>query len=63
MLYTQSDGVALGSSLGPILANIFMVELENEIIPTLPELILWKRYVDDTLAVIRNGKITVILQN
>ena len=38
--YTQSDGVAMGSPLGPILANIFMVELENEIIPTLTDLIL-----------------------
>ena len=33
--YVQVHGVALGSSLGPVLANIFMVELEQSIIPTL----------------------------
>ena len=33
--YVQVDGVALGSPFGPVLANIFMVELEQSIIPTL----------------------------
>ena len=34
-IYIQSNGVAMGSQLGPILANIFMVELEREVLPTL----------------------------
>ena len=33
--YLQVDGVAMGSPLGPVLANIFMAELERNIIPTL----------------------------
>ena len=33
--YVQADGVAMGSPYGPVLANIFMVELEQNIIPTL----------------------------
>ena len=33
----QNDGVAMGSSLGPVLANIFMVESERTIIPSLSD--------------------------
>ena len=33
----QNDGVAMGSPLGPILANVFMVELENTLIPRLQQ--------------------------
>ena len=33
--YVQIDGVTMGSPLGSILANIFMVELEQNIIPKL----------------------------
>ena len=47
--YLQVDGVAMGSPLGLVLANIFMVELERNIIPTLSnDISLWKRYVDDS---------------
>ena len=28
-IYIQIDGVAMGSPLGPVLANVFMVELES----------------------------------
>ena len=31
-IYVQSDGVAMGSPLGFILRNIFMVELENTLV-------------------------------
>ena len=48
----------MGSPLGPVLANIFMVELENKIIPNLTEKIsLWQRYVDDTFTFIRLDEI------
>ena len=42
--------VAMGSPLGPVLADIFMVELTlNTLAPTLTEYMkFWKRYVDDT---------------
>ena len=29
-IYTQADDVAMGSPLGPVLAGIFMVELEKQ---------------------------------
>ena len=48
-IYIQLDGVAIGSPLGPLLANIFMVELETSVIPNLNDKIkLWKRFVDGT---------------
>ena len=48
-IYIQLDGVLMGSPLGPVLANIFMLELETSIIPNLNDKIkLWKRFVDDT---------------
>ena len=36
-IYQQKDGVAMGSQLGPVLAGIFMVELETKTIPTIME--------------------------
>ena len=36
-IYVQNDGVAMGSPLGPILANVFMMELENTLIPRLQQ--------------------------
>lgn len=52
-VYDQVDGVAMGSPLGPIMANIFMNHLETSALQTytgaLP--LLYKRYVDDTFLV------------
>ena len=54
--YVQKDGVAMGSRLAPVLAGIFMVELERAVIPKLSQhLQFWKRYVDDVICVVRNG--------
>ena len=36
-IYVQNDGVAMGSPLEPILANAFMLELENTLIPRLQQ--------------------------
>ena len=50
----QTDGVAMSSSLRPLFAGIFMVELEWTKFPTLREHISpWKRYVDDTISRIK----------
>ena len=49
--YIQTDGVMMGSPLGSLIANIFMCELENNLVPTMNnELEEWTRYVDDTFA-------------
>ena len=31
-IYQQCDGAGMGSPLGPVIAGIFMVELENSLI-------------------------------
>ena len=48
----------MGSSLGPVLGDIFMTELEKAILPELTECIkFWKRYVDDTISFTKLGTI------
>ena len=53
-LYEQTDGVAMGSPLGPLLANVFMSSLEEklELEGKLPD--YYRRYVDDTLTIMPN---------
>ena len=52
--YIQTDGVAMGSQLGPVLADIFMIELEKSLLPELTSYIsYWKRYVNDTICFIK----------
>ena len=49
-LYSQKDGVAMRSPLGPVIAGIFTVDLERNVIPKLSiHMTTWKRYVDDTI--------------
>ena len=60
--FTQVDGVAMGSPLAPILANIFMVELGWNLIPIVKDhLFGWKRYVDNTICFIKNGSVEHVL--
>jgi hypothetical protein len=45
--YRQFDGVAMGSPLGPTLADLFMAKLEREAAHHINRLKLYKRYLDD----------------
>ena len=48
----------MDSPLGPILANVFMVELEHTLAPRLHRHVKkWRRYVDDTFAYVKNESI------
>ena len=48
-IYTQIDGVTMGSPLVPLLANIFVISLEEKVLPKVSNyLCYWKRYVEDT---------------
>ena len=63
-LYDQIDGVCMGSSLGPVLANIIMTELEKRILPSLIEsgaIKSYMRYVDDTLVLIKESEIQNVM--
>ena len=65
-LYEQTDGVSMGGSLGPVLANIIMTEFEHEIINNLINqglIAFYCRYVDDTLLLIKRNTITTILEH
>ena len=46
-MYRQKDGVAMGSPIGPTLANIFMGHLESEYFRTYGKPGMYYRYVDD----------------
>ena len=53
-IYTQTDSVTMGSPLSPILAGIFMVELEETRLLTIRKhKSPWKRYLDDTISSIK----------
>ena len=49
--YSQTYGVAMGSPLSPVLANLYMEYFESELLPSItPGPSLWHRYVDDVFA-------------
>ena len=49
-LYEQVGGVAMGSPLGPLMANAFMCKSEKQLETENKLPIFYKRYVDDTLS-------------
>lgn len=65
IFYDQIDGVAMGSPLGPLFANVFMSNFERLHRKRLEELgvKIWLRYVDDVFASIEEeNKATEILK-
>ena len=53
-IYVQTDFVATGSHLGAVLVDIFMIELENSLLPNLTKYItFWSRYVDDKICFVK----------
>nr|BAM35674.1 putative reverse transcriptase [Penaeus japonicus] len=49
--YSQTFGVAMGSPLSPVLANLFMEYFEAELLPSISlRPAIWLRYVDDVFA-------------
>ena len=55
-LYEQYEGVAMGSPLGPLMANAFMCMLEDRIVTSgkLPG--YYRRYIDDTIPIFPDHK-------
>ena len=54
IMYKQTDGVAMGSPLGPALANIFVGYYEEKLFSQKSKPSTYFRYVDDTFAMFRN---------
>ena len=52
-MYKQTDGVAMGSPLGPPLANIFVGYHESKLFSCVQKPTIYFRYVDDTLAIFK----------
>ena len=52
--YVETDGAAMSLPLEPVLTHIFMIELENSLLPNLTKFkIFWKRYVDETICFVK----------
>ena len=54
--YDQIDGVAMGSPLGPVLANLFMGVMESRWLNEYsgPSVLFYRRFVDDIFCVFEN---------
>ena len=55
-IYRQIDGVAMGSPLGPALANIFVGYYEEKLFSEISKPAVYFRYVDDTFVIFQNEK-------
>ena len=62
--YVQLEGVAMGSPVSPVVADIFMEEFEAMALSTAPVTPrFYKRYVDDTFTVLPSDKVTAFLDH
>ncbi|KAL0870054.1 hypothetical protein ABMA27_006218 [Loxostege sticticalis] len=60
--YLQIDGVAMGSPVAPVIANIWMEHFEERALASGPGIVkFWKRYVDDIFCIM-NGNQTEVEQ-
>ena len=61
--YQQLDGVAMGSPVSPVIADIFMEDLETKAFAAYAAPRLWKRFVDDVIAVLMKKSGETLLQH
>ena len=62
--FMQIMGIVMGTNLAPILANIYMAMLEEELyVICIRKNIMWpemfKRFIDDGFGIIKNNKKTI----
>ncbi|CDR48584.1 RHTO0S18e03334g1_1, partial [Rhodotorula toruloides] len=56
-VYHQTDGTAMGTSMAPTYANLFVAAFEDQFkIPYLDNLLYYGRYIDDVLAIVHGSK-------
>ena len=63
--YRLSDGVAMGSPVSSVVANIFMEHVEETALVTAKELKprIWRRYVDDVFSVLKRVHVAAFLNH
>ena len=62
--YEQQEGTTMGSPISPIVANLYLEDLEIKAIQSAqnpPS--FWRRFVDDTLTIIKSSQIDNFLQH
>lgn len=62
--YVQVDGVAMGSPVSPVVADIFMEDFEEKALslsPVKPR--IFKRYVDDTFTILPKSSVSAFLDH
>ena len=63
VLYEQVDGVAMGFPLGPLIANAFRCNIEEQLTNQKKMPNFYKRYVDDTLSIVPDVEAALISLN
>jgi hypothetical protein len=61
--YYQKEGTAMGSPISPIVAELFMQNLEDKVIKTNRHIRFWRRYVDDACSIVNGRKVEELLHN
>ena len=62
--YEQQEGAAMGSPISPIVANLYMEDLETKAIQSAQKPpSFWRRFVDDTLTIMKSSQIGNFLQH
>ena len=63
-LYKQQEGAAMGSPISPIVANLYMEDLETKAIQSAPNPpSFWRRFVDDTLTIMKSLQVESFLNH
>ena len=55
--YIQTQGTAMGTRMAPAYPSIFMYTIGEKIIEQLPEIVFWRRFIDDIICVFECNEI------
>ena len=64
--YQQTNGVAMGSPVSPVVADIFMIDLENKAFASCaPQMTprIWYRFVDDIISIVKRKHASQLLEH
>ena len=64
-MYEQIDGVSLGSTLGPLMANVIITEVDRVVVKGLINkgyLKFYNRFMDDTPVLMKKSDVPMVFQ-